>query len=90
VRFAGFWKFSLGRLPIADRLGLMSSAFSALIWWAIPAIALIGALGYVLWITQFKDKYETQTTRSVTAFQKFQDSFNQAQVIKSDDTETDK
>jgi hypothetical protein len=68
----------------------MSSAFSALIWWAIPAIALIGALGYVLWITQFKDKYETQTTRSVTAFQKFQDSFNQAQVIKSDDTETDK
>lgn len=82
--------FEIQPWPIADRLGLMSSAFSALIWWAIPAIALIGALGYVLWITQFKDKYETQTTRSVTAFQKFQDSFNQAQVIKSDDTETDK
>lgn len=59
----------------------MSNAFLALIWWVIPAGALIGALAYVLWVTQFKDRYETQTARSVDQFQRFQGAFNQAQVV---------
>jgi hypothetical protein len=63
----------------------MSNAFLALIWWVIPAGALIGALGYVLWVTQFKDRYETQTSRSVDQFQRFQGAFNQAQVVTVDD-----
>jgi hypothetical protein len=63
----------------------MSNAFLALIWWVIPAGALIGALGYVLWVTQFKDRYETQTSRSVDQFQRFQGAFNQAQVVAVED-----
>jgi len=53
----------------------MSNAFTALIWWVIPLAGLLGALGYVLWVTQFKSKFESETTRSVTQFQRFQDSF---------------
>ena len=63
----------------------MSNAFLALIWWVIPAGALIGALGYVLWVTQFKDRYETQTSRSVDQFQRFQGAFNKAQVVAVED-----
>ena len=63
----------------------MSNSFLALIWWVIPAGALIGALGYVLWVTQFKDRYETQTSRSVDQFQRFQGAFNQAQVVSVDE-----
>jgi hypothetical protein len=59
----------------------MSNAFLALIWWLVPATGLIGALGYVLWVTQFKDKYETETTRSVTQFQKFQGAFREAETV---------
>jgi hypothetical protein len=59
----------------------MSNAFLALIWWLVPAAGLIGALGYVLWVTQFKDKYETETTRSVTQFQKFQGAFREAETV---------
>ena len=68
----------------------MSNAFLALIWWVIPAGALIGALGYVLWVTQFKDRYETQTSRSVDQFQRFQGAFNQAQVVTVDDDKDSK
>ena len=53
----------------------MSSAFTALIWWLIPLAGLLGALGYVLWVSKFQGKFEQETTRSVTSFQKFQDSF---------------
>ena len=67
----------------------MSNAFLALIWWVIPAGALIGALGYVLWVTQFKDRYETQTSRSVDQFQRFQGAFNQAQVVTVDGAKDD-
>lgn len=53
----------------------MSNAFTALIWWLIPLAGLLGALGYVLWVTRFKSKFETETTRSVGQFQRFQNSF---------------
>lgn len=58
----------------------MSNAFMALIWWVIPLVGLIGALGYVLWVTQFKSKFESETTRSVGQFQRFQDSFRDAEI----------
>jgi hypothetical protein len=32
-------------------------------------------------VTQFKDKYETETTRSVTQFQKFQGAFREAEAV---------
>ena len=73
----------------ATRLWRMSNAFLALIWWVIPAGALIGALGYVLWVTQFKDRYETQTSRSVDQFQRFQGAFSQAQVVNDGEDSTD-
>lgn len=58
---------------IANAAG--SSAFAALIWWVVPITALIGALGYVLWVSKLKSKFETETSRSVNQFQKFQESF---------------
>jgi hypothetical protein len=63
----------------------MSNAFLALIWWVVPAAGLIGALGYVLWVTQFKEKYESETTRSVTQFQKFQGAFREAETVTFDE-----
>ncbi len=65
----------------------MSNAFTALIWWVIPLTGLLGALGYVLWVTQFKSKFESETTRSVGQFQRFQDSFRDAEItIANGDT----
>ena len=58
----------------------MSSAFTALIWWLIPLAGLLGALGYVLWVSKFQGKFEQETTRSVTSFQRFQDSFRDQQA----------
>ena len=58
----------------------MSNAFMGLIWWVIPLAGLLGALGYVLWVTQFKSKFESETTRSVGQFQRFQDSFRGAEI----------
>ena len=58
----------------------MSNAFTALIWWLIPLVGLIGALVYVLWVSKFQGKFEQETTRSVTSFQKFQDSFREQQA----------
>ena len=53
----------------------MSSAFSALVWWLVPLAAVLGALGYVLWVTKFQEKFQNETTRSVSQFQRFQNSF---------------
>ncbi|MFA5919210.1 MAG: hypothetical protein WC800_06700 [Candidatus Nanopelagicaceae bacterium] len=53
----------------------MSPAFSALIWWLVPLAAVIGALGYVLWVTKFQERFQNETTRSVSQFQRFQSSF---------------
>jgi len=58
----------------------MSNAFTALIWWLIPLAGLIGALVYVLWVSKFQGKFEQETRRSVTSFQKFQDSFREQQA----------
>ena len=52
-------------------------AFSALIWWLVPLFAVTGAIIYVIWVSRFKDKYESETNRSVTAFQAFQRSFTE-------------
>lgn len=53
----------------------MSAAAAALIWWIVPAVGLMGALGYALWVSKFKKKYENNTLRSTSAFTKFQNSF---------------
>ena len=58
----------------------MSSAATALIWWIIPALGLLGALGYVLWISKFQSRYRQETQRSVGQFQRFQESFRNSQA----------
>ena len=58
----------------------MSSAATALIWWVIPALGLMGALGYVLWISKFQGKYRQETQRSVGQFQRFQESLRHSQA----------
>ncbi len=58
----------------------MSSAATALIWWIVPAMGLIGGLGYVLWISKFQGKYQQETQRSVGQFQRFQDSLRDSQA----------
>jgi hypothetical protein len=67
----------------------MSNAFTALIWWVIPLAGLLGALGYVVWVTQFKSKFESETTRSVGQFQRFQDSFRSAEITTNIPATTD-
>jgi hypothetical protein len=52
-----------------------SSAFAALIWWIVPITGLLGGLGYVIWVSKFKSKFESETSRSVGQFQRFQESF---------------
>jgi hypothetical protein len=59
-----------------------STAFTALIWWLVPLAGVIGALGYVLWISQFKRKFEKGTYRSVNQFERFQNSFRNDQQKK--------
>ena len=54
-----------------------SSAFAALIWWVVPIGGLLGGLGYVVWVSKFKRKFENETSRSVGQFQRFQDSFRE-------------
>jgi hypothetical protein len=58
-----------------------SSAFAALIWWVVPAAGLFGAIGYVVWVSKFKSKFESETSRSVGQFQRFQDSFREAPAV---------
>ncbi|NDC51867.1 MAG: hypothetical protein EBZ66_01725 [Actinobacteria bacterium] len=52
-----------------------SAPVSALVWLLIPLFALMGAIGYVIWVSRFQDKFEKKTNRSVGKFQRFQDSF---------------
>ena len=69
----------------------MSNAFSALIWWVVPAIALIGALGYVTWVSKFQGKFQQETQRSVGQFQRFQDSLrdSQARDVAAENSDAD-
>ena len=64
----------------------MSNAFAALIWWVVPAAGLIGALGYVVWVTKFEGKFQQETQRSVGQFQRFQDSLRDSQARDTDST----
>ncbi|MFZ9226303.1 MAG: hypothetical protein EB044_02540 [Actinobacteria bacterium] len=52
-----------------------SAPVSALVWWIIPIVALIGGLAYAYWVTRLKSKYDRNTERSVGRFRKFQESF---------------
>ena len=63
----------------------MSSSFMALIWWVIPAAGVIGGLAYVLWVTKFKGRFESETTRSVGNFERFQESFRRAEISQNDE-----
>jgi hypothetical protein len=54
-----------------------SSAFAALIWWVVPAAGLLGGIAYVVWVSKFKRKFESETSRSVGQFQRFQESFRE-------------
>lgn len=76
----------------------MSSAATALIWWIVPALGLLGAFGYVLWISKFQSKYRQETQRSVGQFQRFQESLRDSQArdsntannpLESNSTESD-
>ena len=58
----------------------MSNAFAALIWWVVPAAGLIGALGYVVWVSKFQGKFQQETQRSVGQFHRFQDSLRDSQA----------
>lgn len=61
----------------------MSNAFLALIWWVVPALGLLGALGYVVWVTKFEGKFQQETQRSVGQFQRFQESLRDSQARDS-------
>lgn len=52
-----------------------SSASTALIWWLVPAVGVIGALLYILWVAKLKHRFEKGTSRSVNQFERFQNSF---------------
>ena len=66
----------------AAAAAISSAPVSALIWWLIPLFGLIGALGYVLWLSKFQSKFENETNRSVNNFRKFQDSLALQQAPK--------
>jgi len=56
-------------------MGMNSASTAALIWWIIPIGAVLCAIGYGIWITKYKSKYDNQTNRSVNSFKKFQSTF---------------
>ena len=64
-----------------------TSAFAALIWWVVPATGLLGGIAYVVWVSKFKRKFESETSRSVGNFQKFQDSFRQESSTQESSTQ---
>jgi type II secretory pathway component PulF len=54
-----------------------STAFAALIWWLIPLLGVTGAIGYVIWTSKYKDKFDNETNRSVSKFQLFQETLRE-------------
>ncbi len=53
-----------------------STSATALIWWVIPIAAVLCAIGYAVWVTKYKNKFDNKTDRSISEFVKFQNSFN--------------
>ncbi len=49
-----------------------STAFAALIWWVVPVVLVSIAIGYVVWTSKFKEKFNNETNRSVDKFNHFQ------------------
>lgn len=72
---------------LASAYAAGSSAFAALIWWVVPAAGLLGGIAYVVWISKFKRKFESETSRSVGQFQRFQESFRDEPTEKVDPLE---
>jgi CHASE2 domain-containing sensor protein len=66
---------SVKAIALAGGIHPSSSAIAALAWWIVPIVAVLGAIGYVIWVSKFKDSYENQTHRSVGNFSAFQASF---------------
>lgn len=64
-----------------------SAAFAALIWWVVPAVGLIGAIGYVIWVSKFQDKFDNETNRSVSKFQNFQESYRHGKAVVQNEIE---
>ena len=48
---------ALSSLHQGTQIHASSTAFAALIWWAVPVIAVTIAIGYVIWTTKFKEKF---------------------------------
>jgi hypothetical protein len=72
---------------IASAYAAGSSAFAALIWWVVPAAGLLGGIAYVVWVTKFKRKFESETSRSVGQFQRFQKSFRDEPIERDNSLE---
>jgi len=68
---------ALSSLQKTTQIHASSTAFAALIWWIVPVIAVSVAIGYVIWTTKFKEKFDNETNRSVGSFQKFQKTLRQ-------------
>jgi hypothetical protein len=65
--------------PTASLIASGSTAFTALIWWVVPLVGVLGALGYILWVAKLKGRFEKGTSRSVSQFERFQNSFRDDQ-----------
>ncbi len=72
---------------LASAYAASSSAFAALIWWVVPAAGLLGGITYVVWVSKFKRKFESETSRSVGQFQRFQESFRDEPTEKNNSLE---
>jgi hypothetical protein len=68
---------ALSSLHQGTQIHASSTAFAALIWWIVPVIAVTTAIGYVIWTSKFKEKFDNETNRSVGSFQKFQKTLRQ-------------
>ena len=66
---------------ISAAIQTSSTAFAALIWWIVPLFVVLGAIGYVVWVAKFQDKFDNETNRSVAKFNEFQKSFNQPSAV---------
>jgi Na+-driven multidrug efflux pump len=61
--------------PLIKIVAMNPASTAALIWWVIPIGAVLCAIGYGIWISKYKSKFDNQTNRSVDNFKKFQSTF---------------